>query len=97
MADSGEPDIRWSRNGSVHIAVVERRMVAVVYWSKDDKTWRWVAADRPSEHFLVTHAEPREDALGVTFTAEAVLRAYLAGADPLEASEMKSYLQEQSD
>jgi hypothetical protein len=72
-------------------------MVAVVYWAENDKAWRWVVADRPYEHFLVTHAEPRKDGFGVIFTAEAVLRAYLAGADPLEASDRKSYLQEQSD
>jgi hypothetical protein len=96
MADR-EPDIKWSGSGGLYVAVVEGRMAAVVYWAEDDQCWRWVPADRPWEHFQVTHGEPSKDAVGVVFTAKAVLEAYLSGVDPIEASDKKSYLQEQSD
>jgi hypothetical protein len=99
MEQSREPKISWSGggDGAVHLAVVDRRLVAVVYWHEEDEAWRWVAADRPYEHFLVAHAPPRRDAFGVIFTASAVVGAYLAGMDPLEASEKKSLLQAQAD
>lgn len=98
MPDTRELDISWSGgDDGIHIAVVDRRIAAVVYWAQSDRTWRWVAADRPFEHFLVNHAPSRKRGVPITFTAEAVVRAYLAGADPLEASDKKSWIQEQAE
>ena len=99
-ADSSGPRIDWSgdADGAVNLAVVDRHVVAVVYWHSRSREWRWVATDRPFEHYTVTHAARRRDVAGVIiFTAEAVIRAYLAGVDPLEASDRKSRVQEAVD
>jgi hypothetical protein len=83
------PKIDWSgHSDGLHIAVLDRRILAVVYWDDEDSTWRWVAADRPYEHFLVEHGEKRDDP-AIIFTATEILQAYLAGADPIKASERK--------